>query len=94
MMSILSSVLSVLVITFIICALVGVFQAKRDIRKNKNEDNKLRRSRKEIIKERQNPDFNISSGRDILSAVGALSDEQRAEFERQLLAKFKEGSDR
>lgn len=94
MMSILSSVLSVLVITFIICALVGVFQAKRDIRKNKNEDNKLRRSRKEIIKERQNPDFNISNSRDILSVVGCLSDEQRAEFERQLLAKFKEGSDR
>lgn len=93
MMSILSTTLSVLVITFIICALVGVFQAKRDIRKNKNEDNKFRKSRKEIIKERQNPDFNISNSRDILSAVSGLSDEQRAEFQRQLLAKLQEGSD-
>lgn len=93
-MSILSTTLSVIVITFIICALVGVFQAKRDIRKNKNEDNKLRRSRKEIIKERQNTNSDISNSRDVLSALGVLSDEQRAEFQRQLLAKFQEGSDR
>lgn len=91
---ILITLLYVVVGTLVVCAILGYAQARRDIRKNKNEDNKLRRSRKEIIKERQNPDFNIPNSRDILSAVGGLSDEQRAEFERQLLAKFKEGSDR
>lgn len=94
MMSILSTTLTILVFTFIICALVGVFQAKRDIRKNKNDDNKLRQSRKEIIKERQNADTNISSCGDVLHAVGSLSDEERAEFQRQLLARFQEGSDK
>lgn len=91
---ILITLLYVVVGTLVICAFLGYAQARRDIRKNKNEDNKLRRSRKEIIKERKNSDIYISSCGDVLSAVSSLSDEQRAEFQRQLLAKFQEGSDR
>ena len=93
MSEILITLLYIVVGTFVVCALLGYVQARLDIRKNKNEDNKLRQSRKEIIKERKNADTDISSCGDVLSAVGSLSDEERAEFQRQLLARFQEGSD-
>ena len=81
----------VIIAVFALSSFLGFFLAWRDIHKYKNDDCKYRKSRKEIIEEKQkgcNYNFDCDS---VLSAVGDLSDEERAEFEKQLLAKFNEG---
>lgn len=91
-MNVLLSILFILVAVFIVSSLVGLLQARRDIRKNKNEDNKFRKSRKDIINEKLNADTDSDSGADVLSRIANLSPQEQELFKSELLKKFNEGS--
>ena len=93
MMDILVTLLAIFAITFVVCSLIGIFRARADIKKHKSDDCSFRKSRKEVIAQKLNVDNNNAFGGDVLSRIGALSDEERAEFERQLRLKFEEGRD-
>ena len=80
------TLLSVFALVFVVCSLVGIFRARSDIRKNKSDDNFFRPTRKQTINQKMSMDSD--SAYDVLSAVNSLSDEQKAEFQRQLFAKF------
>ena len=93
MMDTLITILSVLAFTFVVCSIIGVFRARADIKKHKSDDCTFRKSRKEIIREKQNADNNNAGGADVLRRISALSDDERQEFERQLRLRFEKGSD-
>lgn len=91
-MNVFLSILFILVAVFIVSSLVGLLQARRDIRKNKNEDNKFRKSRKDVINEKLNVDTDSDSGADVLSRIANLSPQEQELFKSELLKKFNEGS--
>lgn len=93
MIDILVTLISILAITFVVCSIVGVFRARADIKKHKSDDCTFRKSRKEIIQEKQNADINNAGGADVLSRINNLSETERQEFQRQLMERFKEGRD-
>ena len=92
MMDILVTLLSIFALTFVVCSVIGIFRARADIKKHKSDDCSFRKSRKEIIQEKQNVDINDVGGADVLSRINNLSDEERQEFIRQLRSRFEEGS--
>ena len=91
-MNVIISIVSVLIIVFVLSSLVGLFQARRDIKRHKNEDNTLRRSRKEVINEKLKGDINISNDSDVLSAISSLSPQEQELFKSELYKKLNEGS--
>ena len=93
MMDILVTLLAIFAITFVVCSLIGIFRARADIKKHKSDDCSFRKSRKEVIAQKLNSDNCDPFGADVLSRINNLSDEERAEFERQLRLKFEEGRD-
>ena len=92
MMDLLVTLLSILALTFVVCSIIGIFRARADIKKHKSDDCTFRKSRKEVIFEKQNADINSAGGADVLRRISALSDDERQEFERQLRLRFEEGS--
>lgn len=80
------TILTVFAVIFVVCSLVGIFRARADIRKNKNDDNFFRPTRKETIKHKM--DMGVNCPADVFAAVNSLSADEKAEFQRQLLAKF------
>lgn len=91
-MSVFITIMWYVLLVFIVCAVLGLFRARRDIRRHKEEDMQLRKTRKEVIQEKQANSSDINSGADALRAFSGLSDEQKAEFRKQLLARFQERS--
>ena len=83
-MAVLSSIVSVLVFVFLVSAVVGLFLAVRDIRKNKNTDCSFRKSRKERIKETLSDDSDNS----VLDSINNLTPDQQELFRSELLKKF------
>ena len=79
---------------FVACCLVGIFRARSDIRKHKNDDCSFRQSRKEVIDEKTERATTINTPVDALNAYNSLSEEQREQFKQELLSRFQQkGSD-
>lgn len=91
-MSVFLSIMWYVLLVFIVCAVLGLFRACRDVKRHKEEDTELRKTRKEVIQEKQAACSDINSSADALRAFSGLSDEQKAEFRKQLLARFQERS--
>ena len=80
------TILFIFALVFVVCSLVGIFRARSDIRKNKSDDNFFRPTRKQTIKRKI--ETGLDSPADVFDDVDNLSDDDKAEFVRQLLAKF------
>lgn len=80
------TILSLFALVFVVCSLVGIFRARSDIRKNKSDDNFFRPTRKQTINKKMSMDSNSASN--VFDDVDHLSDDEKAEFVRQLLSKF------
>ena len=81
-------------IIFISCFVVGIFRARADIRKHKNDDCSFRQSRKDVIAEKAERAPTLINPADALDAYNSLSEEQREQFKRELLSRFQQkGSD-
>ena len=91
MVDILVTLLVIFAFLFLICFAVGIFRARQDIKKHKNDDCSFRHSRKEAIFEKLNDNSTRPIDNSVLSRLSNLTDEERQEFERQLLERFKAG---
>lgn len=91
MTDILVTLLVIFAFLFLICFVVGIFRARKDIKKHKNDDCSFRRSRKEVIFEKLNDNNSRPVDNSVLSRLSNLTDEERQEFERQLLERFNAG---
>ena len=76
-------------VIFLVCSVVGIFRARSDIKKHKNDDCNFRKTRKEVIAEKCNADTDSADCSDVLRSINNLSDEDKEEFKRQLLAKIR-----
>lgn len=77
-------------IIFISCFVVGIFRARADIRKHKNDDCSFRQSRKDVIAEKAERPVNVVNPADALDAYNSLSEEQREQFKQELLSRFQQ----
>lgn len=88
-MSVFLTIMWYVLLVFIVCALLGLFRARRDIRRHKEDDMQLRKTRKEVISEKCNANTDSVDCSDVLRSINNLSDEDKEEFKRQLLAKIR-----
>lgn len=75
---------------FLVCSCVGIFRARSDIKKHKNDDCNFRRTRQEVIAEKTERSVNVVNPADALDAYNSLSEEQREQFKRELLSRFQQ----
>lgn len=91
-MNVLFIIIAVLLSVFVVSSLVGLFRARSDIKKNKNEDSKYRLSRKDVIEEKRASNSAFPDSSILFNQLANLTDSEKEQFRAELAKRLSGGA--